>query len=81
MARLVAHKLVTLVAAPILATELIQLLRQQPFIRRKVPLYAAYLIPDHLEAELMSASFARTALIIVFVATLGNVPSVGQFSS
>lgn len=72
MARLVAHRLVTLVAAPLLATELIQILRQQPFIRRKVPKYAAYLIPDHLEAELMSASFARTALIIVFVATLGN---------
>lgn len=73
MFRLVAHKLVTLIGAPLLATELIQILRQQPFVRRRLPKYAAYLIPDHLEAELMSASFARTALIIVFVATLGNI--------
>lgn len=73
MARLVAHKAVTLIGAPLLATEIVQIFRQHEFVRKRMKKYAAAVIPDNLEAELLSASFARTALIIIFVATLGNV--------
>jgi len=73
MTRLVAHKVVTLIGAPLLTTEIVQILRTQPFVEKRLHKYAAFLIPDRLEAELMSASFVRTALIILFVATLGNI--------
>lgn len=73
MTRLVAHKVVTLIGAPLLATEIVQILKNRPFVRKRLKKYAAGIIPDQLEAELLSASFARTALIIVFVATLGNI--------
>lgn len=56
-----------------MATEIVQIVKQQPYIRKRLQTYAAALIPDPLEAELLSASFARTALIIIFVATLGNI--------
>lgn len=71
--RVAAHKLLTLVGAPLLAEYLIRKFTGVSIM----PKIAEALVPDRYEEKVMpvvtSPAFCRTLLIIVLVATLGNV--------
>lgn len=68
LARLVAHRVVTLTGAPLLATLVVAKLRGRVFLCR----LANWIVPDRFLPVACSASFWRTLLVVVFVASLGN---------
>jgi hypothetical protein len=73
LSRLVAHKLVTLVGAPILAEYLVRTLAGKEWL----PSMMAELVPKRFHERILpaitSTAFCRTVLIVVLVATLGNL--------
>jgi hypothetical protein len=73
LSRLVAHKLVTLVGAPILAEYLVRTLAGKEWL----PRMAEGLVPKRFHERLLPAIksrvFCRTVLIVVLVETLGNI--------
>jgi hypothetical protein len=72
MSRLVAHKLVTLAGAPILAEYLVRTLAGKEWLSRMTDL-----LPKRFHERFLpvitSKAFCRTVLIVVLVATLGNI--------
>jgi hypothetical protein len=70
--RLVAHKLVTLVGAPVLAEYLVRTLAGKEWL----PHLAYAIVPDRFKERVIpiitSTSFGRTVLVVLLVATLGN---------
>jgi hypothetical protein len=72
VARVTAHKLVTLVGAPLLAEYLLRAFTGVSFL----PRFAEFLVPDQYEAKILpvitSHAFCRTLLVIILVSTLGN---------
>lgn len=69
LTRLVAHRVVTLTGAPLLAAVVVAKLRGRAWLTRM----AQTVVPARLWPVIGSASFWRTALVVVFVATLGNI--------
>lgn len=71
--RLVAHKVVTLLCAPLLAEWVVRRLQHQSWL----PALVQWLVPDRIEPRVLplltSKAFGRTVVIIAFVATLGNI--------
>ena len=71
--RLVAHKVVTLLCAPLLAEWVVRHLQHQSWL----PALVQWLVPDRIEPRVLpvitSKAFGRTVVIIAFVATLGNI--------
>jgi EF hand len=71
--RLVAHKVVTLLCAPLLAEWVVRQLQQQSWL----PALIQWLVPDRIEPRVLpiltSQALGRTVVIIAFVATLGNI--------
>ncbi len=71
--RVTAHKLVTLVGAPLLAETLMHTFTGTGILKR----VAIFLVPDGYKAKILpiitSHAFCRTVLVIVLVSTLGNV--------
>jgi hypothetical protein len=70
--RLAAHKVVTLIGAPLLAAYVVRRLTGKEWL----PAFAAWVVPDSLEEKVLpvitSKNFCRTVLIVIFVSTLGN---------
>jgi EF hand len=73
VARVTAHKLVTLFGAPLLAESLMRTFTGTGIL----PRVAHVLVPDRYKAKILptitSHAFCRTVLVIVLVSTLGNV--------
>ena len=71
--RVTAHKLVTLVGAPLLAETLMHTFTGAGILKR----VANFLVPNGYKAKILpiitSHAFCRTVLVIVLVSTLGNV--------
>ena len=71
--RLVAHTIVNLVCAPLLIECVVRELRDKPWL----PKVAKFVVPQRLEAKILpivtSQNFCRSALIVSFVSTLGNM--------
>jgi len=67
--RLLAHKLVTLIGAPILAEFTLRQFMGRAWLHK----LAARVIPEPFLSTVTSVSFCRTILIILFVASLGNI--------
>jgi hypothetical protein len=70
--RLAAHKVVTLIGAPLLAAYVVRQLTGKEWL----PEFAAWVVPDSLEEKVLpvitSKNFCRTVLIVILVSTLGN---------
>lgn len=73
ISRVIAHKLVTLVGAPLLAAYFMNFFTGREWL----PKLAAALVPnryhDRILPVITSTAFCRTGLIIVLVSTLGNI--------
>jgi Ca2+-binding EF-hand superfamily protein len=73
LVRLVAHTMVTLVCAPLLAECVVRELRDKLWL----PKVAKFVVPQRLEAKILpivtSQSFCLSALTVSFVSTLGNM--------
>ena len=72
VARLTAHKLVTLVGAPLMAEYVLRTFTGVSIL----PRVAKFAVPDRYEAKILpiitSHAFCRTVLVIILVSTLGN---------
>jgi len=73
LSRLLAHKLVTLLGAPLLAAYLVRLLSGKEWL----PELASTIVPQRFHEKVLpvvtSKAFCRTVLIVALVATLGNI--------
>jgi hypothetical protein len=73
VARVTAHKLVTLLGAPLLAEYVMRTFTGA----RILPRVAEFLVPDCYKAKILpiitSHAFCRTLLVLILVSTLGNV--------
>jgi hypothetical protein len=73
ISRLVAHKTVTLIAAPIMAELLVRKLAEQEWL----PQLAEMVVPARFHEKVLptitSATFGRMVLLVLLVSTLGNV--------
>jgi len=71
--RVIAHKLVTLVGAPLLAESIIHTLTGTSIL----PEVVNFIVPNRYKAKILpiitSYAFCRTVLVIILVCTLGNV--------
>ena len=68
--RLVAHKMVTLIGAPLLAE---YTLRRLLIGRPHLHAWAARVVPERYLGTLTSVTLWRTVLIVLFVASMGNI--------
>ena len=68
LVRLVAHKMMTLIGAPLLAELILRQLEGQQWLSR----LAEAVVPEHFLPTVTSKPFCRTFLIVILVATLGN---------
>lgn len=69
LARLVVHKLVSLVGAPLLAEWVIRQCHGLPWIQG----FATRIVPKKWVPMVTSPAFGRTLLVVLFVASLGNI--------
>ena len=69
LTRLVAHKVVTMIGAPVLAEYILRILKGKKWFR----IFATTVVPDNLHNLVLSESVARSSLIVLMVMTLGNV--------
>jgi len=69
MFRLVAHKMVTLLGAPLLAEYTLRRLIGRPHLHA----WAARVLPERYLGTLTSVTLWRTVLIVLFVASMGNI--------
>jgi hypothetical protein len=71
--RLTVHKLITLLAAPIFAEYLVRRFTGTAWLHE----FAVWVVPDRFEDRVLpvvtTQAFCRTVLIVIFVATLGNI--------
>ena len=73
LSRLVAHKLVTLLGAPLLATVLVKEFSTHSWPRKLAHAVVPDAMNDKLIPVLTSQTFGRTLIIVACVATLGNI--------
>jgi hypothetical protein len=70
--RIVAHKLVTIVGAPLLANWIVAKLSQHATIVARLQRLCKALVPHQFIPAVATKAFCRTVLIILFCVTLGN---------
>jgi hypothetical protein len=73
LSRLIAHKLVTIIGAPLLAEYLVHTLATKHWLQRMAEAIVPIRFHERILPVITSKAFCRSVLIVLLVATLGNI--------
>jgi hypothetical protein len=73
LSRLIAHKLVTLIGAPLLAEYLVRTFAAKEWVQRMAEAIVPNRFNERILPVITSKAFGRTVLNVLLVATLGNI--------